>query len=93
MAAKRPTPAANAPAAPSVAVGPIPGRCRTKLSDIASVQREMARLYRAARSRSIPTSEASALCWILSQLARLFEGAAFEQRIAALEAKHGRQES
>lgn len=49
------------------------------------VGRELARLYRAARSRALPSDEAARLAYLLVSLARIMEGAGFDERLAALE--------
>lgn len=73
---------------------PRPGRCRVRLDSVPLILREMSRVYRAARSRSIPTSEASSLVWILATMVRVHADAVFDERITRLEeARHARQNS
>jgi len=52
------------------------------------VARELARVYRAARARRLPTDEAARLCFILSTLARILESSGFDERLTALEHRH-----
>lgn len=86
MASPRPT-AARKPALPqTVAAVPVPpGRVCVKLDSAPAIFRELGRVYRAARSRAIPTSEAASLAWILHTMAKLHESEAFERRLRALE--------
>lgn len=64
-----------------------PPRVRAPLKTIDDVKAEMARLYREAKSGKRDVGDASRLGNLLSILARLIEGADFEKRLAALEAK------
>lgn len=73
---------ANAGAAPK----PTPSRLRLKLATIEDVRRELARLYREAKSGQRNVQDASRLAHVLSVLARLIEGADLERRVLALEA-------
>jgi hypothetical protein len=61
---------------------PIP---RLNLSTSEDVRREMAKVYREARSRQIEPSEATKLVFILTQILRAHEQVALEGRIAELE--------
>jgi hypothetical protein len=56
-----------------------------KLSTIADCRREMARVYRDARTAKIDTSEASRLVYMLSQIGKLIETGQLEQRLIELE--------
>jgi len=58
---------------------------RLNLSSSEDVRREMARVYREARSRQIEPSEATKLVFILTQILRAHEQVVLERRIAALE--------
>ena len=61
---------------------PIP---RLNLSTSEDVRREMAKVYREARSRQIEPSEATKLVFILTQILRAHEQVVLEGRIADLE--------
>lgn len=65
---------------------PTPKRLRLPLKTLDDLQRELARLYRGAKSGTIAVADASRLANILQILGRLIEGADLERRIAALEA-------
>lgn len=65
---------------------PHPLKVRVKLNTVADVQRELAKLYRLARSKQMDVSDASKLANILLMLARLMEGSSLEARLEALEA-------
>ena len=58
---------------------------RINLSTSEDVRREMARVYREARSRQIEASEATKLVFILTQILRAHEQVVLEGRIADLE--------
>jgi hypothetical protein len=58
---------------------------RLNLSTSEDVRREMARVYREARSRLIEPSEATKLVFILTQILRAHEQVVLEGRIAELE--------
>lgn len=58
---------------------------RLNLSTSEDVRREMARVYREARSRQIEPSEATKLVFILTQILRAHEQVVLEGRISALE--------
>ena len=62
-----------------------PRRQRLPLSSLEEVAREMARVYRGARSGEIAVSDATKLAFILSTLAKALEAVQFEARITALE--------
>ncbi len=70
-------------------VGP-PVRLRLPLASIADCRREIARVYRSAKARTLDTAEASKLVNILFILARLIESSSIEARLATLEAEHER---
>jgi hypothetical protein len=67
-----------------VMVAPPP---RLNLSTSEDVRREMARVYREARSRLIEPSEATKLVFILTQILRAHEQVVLENRIRNLEAQ------
>jgi hypothetical protein len=58
---------------------------RLNLSTSEDVRREMAKVYREARSRQIEPSEATKLVFILTQILRAHEQVVLEERISALE--------
>jgi len=58
---------------------------RLNLSTSEDVRREMAKVYREARSRQLEPSEATKLVFILTQILRAQEQAVLEQRIVELE--------
>ena len=58
---------------------------RLNLSTSEDVRREMAEVYRGARSRQIEPSEATKLVFILTQILRAHEQVVMEDRIAQLE--------
>ncbi len=64
---------------------PHPLKVRVKLNTVADVQRELAKLYRLARSKQMDVFDASKLANILLMLARLMEGSSIEARLEALE--------
>ncbi|MGZ8927327.1 MAG: hypothetical protein ACXW03_02600 [Methylobacter sp.] len=72
-------------------VEPIPHqkgqRYRCKLDTLQDVRREMAKLYREARSEVIDPATASKLVWVLQAVGKVIEGSDLEKRIEALEAK------
>jgi hypothetical protein len=65
-----------------------PPRLRLPLSNVADCRREIARVYRQARARTLDTAEASKLVNILFILARLVESSVIEERLSKLEAEH-----
>jgi hypothetical protein len=73
------------PPAPDTA----PARLRLPLATIADCRREIARVYRSAKARTLDVGDASKLVNILFILARLIESSDLEQRIARLEVAHG----
>lgn len=58
-----------------------------KLATIEDCRREMARVYRDARTARIDTSEASRFVYILSQIGKLIELSDIEKRLELLERK------
>lgn len=65
--------------------GTAPPRLRLKLSTAEDVRRELARLYREARSNQLEVSDASRLANVLQILARCIETGDLERRLQALE--------
>lgn len=61
---------------------------RINLSTAEDVRREMGRVYREARSKKLPTNEATRLTYILTQILRATEVYLLEQRLSALELTH-----
>ena len=58
---------------------------RLNLSTSEDVRREMAKVYREARTRQIEPSEATKLVFILTQILKAHEQVVLEGRIAELE--------
>ena len=58
---------------------------KINLSSCEDVRREMARIYREARSGKLPISDATRLSYILVQIIKVHELAVLEKRIEALE--------
>jgi hypothetical protein len=58
---------------------------RLNLSTSEDVRREMAKVYREARSHQIEPSEATKLVFILTQILRAHEQVVLEGRISAIE--------
>lgn len=69
----------------NTANAPPPPRLRVPLATIQDVRRELARLYRDARSGRRDVVDASRLANMLALLARIIEGGELEARICALE--------
>lgn len=63
---------------------------RLNLSTSEDVRREMAKVYREARSRLIEPSEATKLVFILGQILRAHESFVLETRITQLEQRGSR---
>ena len=63
---------------------------RINLSTAEDVRREMGRVYREARSKMLPTNEATKLTYVLTQILRATEVYILEQRLATLELTHSR---
>jgi len=57
-----------------------------KLASIEDCRREMARVYRDARTARTDTADASRLVYMLTSIAKMIELGQIENRIAALEA-------
>ena len=62
-------------------------RYRAKLDSINDVKREMAKVYREARSGLVDVQDATKLTWCLQAVAKVIEGSDLEKRIEALEGK------
>ncbi len=62
-----------------------PPRLRLKLTTVADVRREAARLYREGRSGQRPIADVSRLANVLFILHRIIEGSDLEKRIQILE--------
>lgn len=60
-----------------------------KLASIEDCRREMARVYRDARSSATDMGDASRLVYMLSSIAKLIEVGELEKRLTALESNHG----
>lgn len=59
-----------------------------KLATIEDCRREMARVYRDARTAITDTADASRLVYMLTSIAKMIEIGQLEQRISLLEDKH-----
>jgi hypothetical protein len=65
---------------------PVKGaRYRAKLDSLQDVRREMAKLYREARSGVIDVQDSTKLVWVLQAVAKVIEGSDLEKRIELLE--------
>jgi hypothetical protein len=69
----------------SLRVLPTP---QLKLATIEDCRREMARVYRDARTATTDTADASRLVYMLATIAKMIEIGQLEQRLNALEEKH-----
>lgn len=72
--------------------GANPTRLRLPLATIEDCRRELARVYREAKSRRRDVQEASKLAYMLHLLARMIEESTLEARIEALEGRQSAQE-
>ena len=61
---------------------------RINLSSAEDIRREMGRVYREARNKKLPTSEATRLTYILTQILRATEVYLLEERLTTLELMH-----
>jgi hypothetical protein len=84
MAAKKTT---NQPIALEGQVLTVIPTPQIKLASIEDCRREMARVYRDARSAKTDTADASRLVYILTSIAKMIEIGQLEQRLIALEDK------
>jgi len=64
---------------------PIP---RINLSTAEDIRREMAKVYREARSKKMLATEASKLVYILTQILKATEVYLLEERLSELESAH-----
>ena len=64
----------------------LPPAPRINLSTPEDVRREMAKVYREARGRTLDTGEASRLIYMLSPIVKAYELGVIEKRLALLEA-------
>ena len=62
-------------------------RYRCQLDTMADVKREMAKVYREARSNIIDVSDGSKLVYMLGTIGKVIEGSDLEKRIEILESK------
>ena len=62
-------------------------RYRAKLDSLGDIKREMAKLYREARSGVIDVQDSTKLVWVLQAVAKVIEGSDLEKRIEILEGK------
>ncbi|MCX7165702.1 MAG: hypothetical protein NTV11_05450 [Rhodocyclales bacterium] len=66
---------------------PDPTPPKIKLNSIGDVRREMATIYRAARTGKVDISDAGRLAYVLTGIGKLIEVELIEQRLAQLERK------
>lgn len=71
---------------------PDPTPPKIKLNSLQDVRREMASIYREARTGKMNVSDAGKLAYVLTSIGKLIEVEAIERRITALEAMQ-REES
>lgn len=64
---------------------PTPPASPINLHDLSAVRRELAKVYRDARSGRIDTQDGTRLAYVLLQIAKLHEIEDFERRIKQLE--------
>ncbi len=62
-------------------------RYRAKLDTMQDVKREMAKVYREARSGIVDVQDATKLTWMLQAVGKVIESSDLEKRIEALESK------
>jgi phage-related protein len=62
-------------------------RYRAKLDSIQDVRREMAKVYREARSGVVEVVDGTKLVWMLQAVGKVIESSDLEKRIEILEAK------
>lgn len=67
---------------------PDPTPPKIKLSSLEDVRREMATIYREARSGKIEIGDAGRLAYVLTGIGKLIEVESIERRITALETIH-----
>ena len=60
-------------------------RYRAKLDSISDIKREMAKVYREARSGTVDVQDATKLTWCLQAVAKVIESGDLEKRIELLE--------
>lgn len=60
-------------------------RYRCELDNVNDIKKEMAKLYREARSDLVPVQDATKLTWMLGELRKTIELSDFEQRLEQLE--------
>lgn len=64
-------------------------RYRAKLDTISDIKREMGRVYRECRSGLLDAQAATKQTWILQAIGKIIADSELEQRVEALESKHG----
>jgi signal transduction protein with GAF and PtsI domain len=62
-------------------------RYRAKLDTMQDVRREMAKVYREARSGVVEVVDGTKLVWMLQAVGKVIEGSDLEKRIEVLEGK------
>lgn len=63
-------------------------RYKCKLDTLQDVRREMAKVYREARSGLVDVQDATKLTWCLQAVGKVIEGSDLEKRIEILESKN-----
>ncbi len=63
-------------------------RYRCQLDTLADVRREMAKVYREARSGLLDVQDAAKFTWMLASIGKVIEGSDLEKRVEALEQKN-----
>ena len=66
---------------------PQVARYRAKLDSMQDVRREMAKVYREARSGVVEVVDGTKLVWMLQAVGKVIEGSDLEKRIEILEGK------
>jgi hypothetical protein len=67
---------------------PVKGvRYRAKLDSLGDVKREMAKVYREARSGILDVQDSTKLVWVLQAVGKVIESSDLEKRIEILEGK------
>jgi len=68
---------------------PVKGvRYRAKLDSLGDVKREMAKVYREARSGLLDVADSTKLVWVLQAVGKVIESSDLEKRIEILEGKN-----
>ena len=65
-----------------------PARYRAKLDSLGDVKREMAKVYREARSGILDVQDSTKLVWVLQAVGKVIESSDLEKRVEILEGKN-----